>query len=592
MKSVFVSSIASAVAASDYPNAQHLLFMDVRGEQDGLELPVTTGSFPAWLDGAKYNNGFGQFEMGQGAHINHLADGMSHLTKWKISNGTVRLWNKVQRTKYWQESWHRIPRFRTFNGTTPGFEALDWLLAETHEVPPTPDNLNVGMMQLTTSSERIWANSDMPGFNEADEHLNYLGPMHFREDKNYVKHAVATTFTATHIGNVLGDPYIYGFEVGLRPGKNPVQMGVWRVNMDQHDAGPGTSLDREWLAHTTMPSMENINYQHALANTPNYLVFVLTPFQINLARMLPHSRILKSMHYSAERDSWSNTLLVFDKRTSKFVKTFTSNDFWFYHYVNCYEDGNDIVMDLNSQDYRHIMTAFSIEKLRYDVPKEFDVKPTLRLTLDMAAADGSHFTTEEIGPSYDLGCIHPNLHGYKYRWSWGIAWTGDHLWWDSIIKHDVVNRKVTKTFHMPEHYPGELNAVAKPWAMEEDDVVILTVMLDGLAGTSYLMALDGKDLSTIAAAKAPYPLPFGSHGCWQPTGGKQGCIGETQADPHGKPATFPPSGGFCCLYPEYLDRSDCGSCGEKHYDIALEDCNNENTWCPIWEELEGKQAVV
>lgn len=110
---------------------------------------------------------------------------------------------------------------------------------------------------------------------------------------------------------------------------------------------------------------------------------------------------------------------------------------------------------------------------------------------------------------------------------------------DTLIKHNVMNRKVTKSLHLPEHYPGELNAIAKPGATSEDDVVILTIMLKGLEGTSYLMAFDGKDLSTIAEAKTPYPLPFGSHGCWQPTGGWQGCIGETTADPHGTPATFP-----------------------------------------------------
>lgn len=231
-------------------------------------------------------------------------------------------------------------------------------------------------------------------------------------------------------------------------------------------------------------------------------------------------------------------LWVFSKKLGKFIKTFTSDPFWFYHFVNVFEDGNEIVMDINSQDYKHIETAFGVQALRNDAPWRFESKPTVRLVVDVTAADGTNFSPTPIGPSYDLSTIHPNLHGHKYRWAWGLAWTGKSLWWDSIIKHDVVNKKVVATWRRNDHYAGELNAISKPGGKAEDDVVILTVVLGGDYGTSYLLVLDGKDLTPIAEAKAAYPLPFGSHGCWQPAGQKQGCIGETTADPFGKPAVF------------------------------------------------------
>jgi len=542
MRPCYALTIASAVGhvvpRGNFPNGQHYLFETVRGEANALELPITSGAFPEWLDGSKYNNGFGQFEMNtkKGVkQINHLADGLSYYTKFQIQNGSVRLWNKLQKTEYWKDTWQEIPKFRTFNGTTPDFDDISWVEASVHWDPPTPDNLNVGIIQMTSNSERMFGNSDMPGFNEADEDLNYLGALNFK-DKHHLEHGVAAFFTATHIGNTLGDHYTYGFQIGARPNvKHALQMGVYRIDMDQADDGPGATLEREWLAHTPLPALMDISYQHALANTKNYLVFVLTPFRIDVEKMIPHTRILKAMHYA---ENATNTLMVFDKRTNTFVKTFTSNDYWFYHYVNCHEDGDNIVLDFNSVDWLHITTAFGIEHLRNDDPWEFEAKATLRLTIDMTADDGTHFTTEEIGPSYDLATIHPNLHGQKYRWAWGLGWTGEHLWYDTLLKHDVINRQVTKSVKLPDSYPGEFNAVAKPGATCEDDVILLTVMLKGLEGTSYLMAFDGRDLSQIAEAKAPYALPFGSHGCWQPTGGRMGCTGETTADPHGEPAEF------------------------------------------------------
>ena len=69
-------------------------------------------------------------------------------------------------------------------------------------------------------------------------------------------------------------------------------------------------------------------------------------------------------------------------------------------------------------------------------------------------------------------------------------------------------------------------------------MVILVTMLGGDIGTSYLMAMDGRDLSPLAEARAPFPLPFGSHGCWQGGDKSRGCVGETTADPFGKPGQF------------------------------------------------------
>jgi len=310
----------------------------------------------------------------------------------------------------------------------------------------------------------------------------------------------------------------------------------WRIDMTQPDNGPGTKLKREWL--DTMPvgfAFSTLSYMHTIANTPNYVVFVASVFQYNIIKVLTHVNLLNAMEY---HDEEKNTIWVLEKKSGKFVKTFTSDPFWFYHFVNVYEDGNKVVMDINAVDYRHIETAFAVEDLKNDAPWRFEAKPTLRLEVDVTAADGTNFSPTELGPSFDLGSIHPNLHGHKYRWTWALAWTGKSLWWDSIIKYDVTGRKITAKWERKDHYPGELNFIPRPGATSEDDGVILTTVLGGDYGVSYLLVLDAKDLTPIAEARAKFPLPFGSHGCWQPMGTKQGCIGETTADPFGKPAVF------------------------------------------------------
>ncbi len=46
----------------------------------------------------------------------------------------------------------------------------------------------------------------------------------------------------------------------------------------------------------------------------------------------------------------------------------------------------------------------------------------------------------------------------------------------------------------------------------EDDGVLLSVVLDADAGTSFLLVLDARDLSELARAEAPHHIPFGFHG--------------------------------------------------------------------------------
>jgi len=439
----------------------------------------------------------------------------------------VRLWDKIQRHQYWQEAQTKRPTVRNFNGTTPGFTKAE--AAQTLAQPlKRDDNLNVAILQMTTSG-RMFGVSDMKGFNEAHPNMDYAGWLGL-DEKNRPLLGVDLV-TCAHVGNNLGERYVYGYQYLLVEGIAN-QLAVWRIDMTQPDGGVGTKLVREWLDQTKLPYLNRIPYMHTFANTDNYLIFVGSVFQYHISEIATHTRMLHSMNYHGDEN---NTLYVFEKSSGRFVKSFTSDAFWFYHLVNCYEEGDNVVLDINSVDYRHIETAFANEKLRYDYPAEFEDQPTLQLVIDVSAPDGTHFSPTVLGPSYDLGTIHPNLHGQKYQYAWGLKYSGEHLWWDTIIKHDVTSNQILATWKRDDHYPGELNCVPKPGADREDDVVILTIVLGGDYGTSYLLALDGRDLSPIAEARSPFPLPFGSHGCWQPADKSRGCWGQTTADPFGEP---------------------------------------------------------
>jgi carotenoid cleavage dioxygenase-like enzyme len=54
---------------------------------------------------------------------------------------------------------------------------------------------------------------------------------------------------------------------------------------------------------------------------------------------------------------------------------------------------------------------------------------------------------------------------------------------------------------------------APPPAGERDDAgVLLSVLLDGRKGVSFLLALDAGSLRELARAEVPHHIPFGFHG--------------------------------------------------------------------------------
>jgi carotenoid cleavage dioxygenase-like enzyme len=44
--------------------------------------------------------------------------------------------------------------------------------------------------------------------------------------------------------------------------------------------------------------------------------------------------------------------------------------------------------------------------------------------------------------------------------------------------------------------------------------VLLAIVLDAAAGSSFLLILDASDLSELARARVPHHIPFGFHGAF------------------------------------------------------------------------------
>jgi torulene dioxygenase len=106
----------------------------------------------------------------------------------------------------------------------------------------------------------------------------------------------------------------------------------------------------------------------------------------------------------------------------------------------------------------------------------------------------------------------------KHRFVYGVLHTGKSTLFDSIVKYDV-SSQTAKMWSKHGHTPGEPIFVADPTGMGEEDEdagVLLSVVLDGVGGKSYLLVLDARTMEEIGKAKVPGVIGFGFHGTHVP----------------------------------------------------------------------------
>jgi beta,beta-carotene 9',10'-dioxygenase len=85
------------------------------------------------------------------------------------------------------------------------------------------------------------------------------------------------------------------------------------------------------------------------------------------------------------------------------------------------------------------------------------------------------------------------------------------------VKIDVRSGSVT-AWSAPNANAGEPVFVPRPDAVDEDDGVVLSVVLDADAQRSYLLVLDARTFEERARALVPHHIPFGFHGIFAPGG--------------------------------------------------------------------------
>lgn len=255
---------------------------------------------------------------------------------------------------------------------------------------------------------------------------------------------------------------------------------------------------------------------HSFAATRRYVVLTEFPFVIDPLDFLSpggDSTFIDNFRWEPGRGT---RLVVIDRRSGGVVAEPRVEPFFGFHGVNAYEDGEGIVLDVETVPDTDSIGALYLDRLRegaFDVFggrfDRFCIEPRAR-----GSPDIEHTRVYDGGTG--LPTVSPDVRMREHRYAY--AQGADQPvtdWPDAVVKVDCETGDV-REFERDGCYLSEPVFVPRPGGDREDDGVVLSVGLDTGAGRSVLYVLDGETLTERARAPLPHALPFDFHGRFFP----------------------------------------------------------------------------
>jgi carotenoid cleavage dioxygenase-like enzyme len=252
-------------------------------------------------------------------------------------------------------------------------------------------------------------------------------------------------------------------------------------------------------------------YMHSFAITERYVVLAEFPLVVNpISIPLSGRPFIENYRWKPARGT---RFIVVDKAAGRVRSRHQGSPCFGFHHINAFEDGDELVVDMCAYDDDEIVRSLYLEPLRSGAAAPEGRVRRYRIP----AAAGADASEERIG---DLHLELPRIdyrrcNGRPYRFVYGSGHAGSGFS-DCVVKLDVHDGGAVR-WAEDGCYAGEPVYVPAPGASAEDEGVLLSVVLDADAGTSFLLVLDAATLEERARARVPHHIPFGFHGMFSST---------------------------------------------------------------------------
>ncbi|KAF2843688.1 carotenoid cleavage dioxygenase [Patellaria atrata CBS 101060] len=529
-----------------------------------IELAVQ-GNIPAYAAGTLYRTGPGGYKVptanGTVFEKSHWFDGNNQVHRFEIiapsePNSPVKVFYNSRHTV--DEQLEKIRR----TGTLEGFsfaqkrdpcQSYFKKVMSTFKVASGPlvynkSDANIGVT-LSPNAPGITSPSDEPS-----GHSSGIQTLHLRTDASSFARIDPSTLEPIGITNqrVL-HPLLKGPLAAAHAKSDPQTGDVYNFNLEFGGSSTyrvfrtlTSTGETEILASITAPPA----YLHSILLTENYVLLCIwgSHFSAGGLSVLWYRNILDAIGpWDSSRDAmW----YVIDRRHGKgLVATYTTPAFFCFHTVNAWEekgkDGINIVAELVAYDNLDILHRFYYNQLLSTTPgalqfvgvKGDSTRPSFRrfrlpavpssttvtaahTIQDTKAVAGKPRTAEilystSIRWTPELPNINPAFLTRPHRYTYGVLDRGISTFVDALVKFDsqYPNEQERHLIWSENgQSPGEPVFIRDPGAEDEDAGVLLSVVLNGYRGKSYLLCLDARTMKEVGRADCEGPIGFGFHG--------------------------------------------------------------------------------
>ncbi|XP_060081137.1 retinoid isomerohydrolase-like [Ylistrum balloti] len=498
------------VAAGDGAEGFEMWFTTNKEEMENKPI-YFDNALPKWIRGTIIRNGPGQYEMGNRKFVNAL-DGYGKLSSWTfIGNGSAYFSTKFIKSKTYTKSATEddIAPFLTFDVVDPPFNEVQ----KTESVLNQLDNMNVNVYKLLDEGKPVFtALSDTWKFYEFDQSLTTLRAVKapFPEKEPGGNVGFINTMSCAHPVLEYGtsDTYFNFYSsLSLIPG---VKHRLTLVRIKSVN-------DRQIVAQW---ETEKVAYMHSFSVTPNYVIFFVSPYYVNMEDLLIHGSVVDGMDWLSNDNT---TVNIVNTKTGQIHNIDIANVMALHH-INAFEfpDGR-IAVDVAGHSNPFFSNAFKMSTIHNATARASIEYTTLvrRYIFDLTRNSYSEHKFQDYdryhcASKLEVPTINENYRSKSYCFVYGTVFNYDgkdfgHI---PLVKKDLCGKKRDKALYIPNHYPSEAWFISSPPEVttSEDDGYLVSVFLEGTTKKSYIALIDPKNMTITHKAMLPTVVPFNFHG--------------------------------------------------------------------------------
>ena len=199
------------------------------------------------------------------------------------------------------------------------------------------------------------------------------------------------------------------------------------------------------------------------------------------------------------------------------IRWFEAAPTYILHFLNAYEDGDEVVMDAyfqdnpqpaplaNAEGYGHMMAYVD----------EHSFQPRLhRWRFNLA--DGSTREERLDDRVLEFGMIDSRVAGRKHRYVYSTTSKPGWFLFNGFVKHDLETGATSELTLAEGRYASEAPFAPRVGGVAEDDGYLVSFITDENSGTSECILIDAQDLAAgpVCRIALPHKISSGTHSCW------------------------------------------------------------------------------